>query len=73
MNRIETNTAGQTRETLAFTLQEYLAGRMTREEKLRLDNLSIRNNSLANLNGVQTVAEEKPGEWDKYKSGPTKK
>ncbi len=60
-------TAGQTSETIAFTQREYEAGRMTREEKIRLDNLSIDNNARAQLNGIQTKADEMPGEWNQYK------
>ncbi len=59
--------AGQTTETLAYTQREYEAGRMTREEKLNFDNQAIQANSLASLNGIQTKADEVPGEWDNYK------
>lgn len=64
---ISTLHAGQTTETIAFTEREYRVGRMTREEKLQLDNQAIQNNSLANLNGIQTKADETPGEWDDYR------
>jgi len=67
------NTAGQTRETIDFTSELLKQGKITPEEKLRLDNLSIRENALANLLGFETYAEEKPGEWKKFLSAHRKK
>jgi len=67
------NTAGQTRETIDFTSQLLKEGKITPEEKLRLDNLSIRANALANLSGFETYAEEKPGEWEKFLAAQRKK
>lgn len=60
------NTAGQTRETIDFTSNLVKLGKMTPEEKLRLDNLSILANSLANLAGFETYSEEKPNEWQEF-------
>jgi len=60
------HTAGQTRETIDFTSRLVAEGKMTKEEKLRLDNIAIRENSLANLLGFSTYAEEKPGEWEEF-------
>ncbi|PIU36567.1 hypothetical protein COT02_05375 [Candidatus Roizmanbacteria bacterium CG07_land_8_20_14_0_80_34_15] len=45
----------------------------TPDEKLILDNMSIRANALANLSGFETYAEEKPGEWEKFLSSHRKK
>jgi hypothetical protein len=60
------HTAGQVPETIAFTKLLYEKGRITADEKLRLDNEAMKANSLANLNGFETVPEETPGEWNKY-------
>ena len=67
------NTAGQTRETIDFTSELLKQGKITPEEKLRLDNLSIRANALANLLGFETYPEEKPGEWKRFLSVRLKK
>lgn len=65
-NKFASPHAGVTVETIAFTTREYEAGRMTRDEKIRLDNLAIRANSLSFLNGIETKADEVPDEWQKY-------
>ena len=60
------HTAGQTSETIAFTRKLVEEGKISPDEKLRLDNMAIRENSLANLNGFKTYAEEKPDEWENF-------
>ena len=60
------HTAGQTRETIDFTSKLLKEGKISPDEKLRLDNLAIRENALANLSGFETYAEEKPGEWKNF-------
>ena len=60
------HTAGQTRETIDFTSKLLKEGKISSDEKLRLDNLAIRANAFANLLGFETHAEEKPDEWENF-------
>src|SRR3989338_10414773 len=54
-------TIGQAEETIAYTKRLVEQGKMTPEEKERLDNVAIKANALYYLiTGEQTVAEEKP-------------
>lgn len=58
--------AGVSAETIAQTQRLYELGKMTREEKIRLDNEAIRAANLSQLNGIDTAAEEMPGEWEEF-------
>ncbi len=58
--------AGVSTETIAWTQRLYEQGRMTKDEKIRLDNEAIRAANLSQLNGIDTTAEEMPGDWEEF-------
>ena len=55
-------------ETKDFTLIWLKKGKMTRDEKIRLDNEAIKNWNLSQKNGFETRQEEFPGEWERLLS-----
>lgn len=63
---IQSAHAGVSAETIAWTQRLYELGKITREEKIRLDNEAIRAANLSQLNGIDTTAEEMPGDWEEF-------